>query len=626
MRGLVMVSLASVLGMVPQACRRPEVMAPQQPPDPDSSHGHAAAQLTFSTQPPAGVLANAVISPAIQVTVKDAAGNAVHGGSVTITLGDGPTLGAILSGTLEQNIVDGVARFADLRLDRPGRDYTLQATAGPAQESSRPFAIVGPATQVAFVAEPPASVEAGVVITPAVQVAIQDALGSTVPNATDTVAVALAANPSGARLLGGTKLSAVDGLATFADLAVDRPGSGFTLAGTAASLAGATSTPVTGYVTFASLDAGVGESCGVTTRGAGYCWGDDYWGQLGAGVGGYPNPDYRTSPVPVAGGLSFTTISLSHGGRHACGVSRTGAGYCWGFGSQSQTGTGRRTQNTPFNLDDWYVNPYKGLRFMVIGGGAMHTCSVATDHAAYCWGGDHYNGTLGLGRIAFEESVGQVVGGLSFTTLTAGAYHNCALTSDGSAYCWGANSEGPIGDGTSGTYRNSPVPVAGGLRFIAISAGEAHTCGLTLDGSAYCWGRNTSGQVGDGTTTQQLTPVPVAGGLRFTTISTGSNHTCGVTLSGRADCWGANAEGRLGDGTTMPQSTPVAVAGGLSFTTIRGGDFHTCGLTTSNGAYCWGANNGGQLGDGTTNGSLTPVPVVGSGGGPASVALRADRR
>jgi alpha-tubulin suppressor-like RCC1 family protein len=120
--------------------------------------------------------------------------------------------------------------------------------------------------------------------------------------------------------------------------------------------------------------------------------------------------------------------------------------------------------------------------------------------------------------------------------------------------------------------------------------------------------------------------VPVAGGLRFTTISTGSNHTCGVTLSDRAYCWGANAEGRLGDGTTMQQSTPVPVAGGLSFTTIRGGDFHTCGLTTTNGAYCWGANNRGQLGDGTTNGSLTPVPVVGSGGGPASVAMRADRR
>ena len=135
----------------------------------------------------------------------------------------------------------------------------------------------------------------------------------------------------------------------------------------------------------------------------------------------------------------------------------------------------------------------------------------------------------------------------------------------------------------------------------SLVSGE-HSCGLTMDGTAYCWGYNYYGQVGDGTTTNRLTPEAVAGGLTFTNLVSGALHTCGLTAGGVAYCWGYNGGGRLGDGTAVDRSTPVGVAGGLTFESLTGGGVHTCGLTTGGATYCWGRNFEGQLGIGTTTG------------------------
>jgi alpha-tubulin suppressor-like RCC1 family protein len=118
--------------------------------------------------------------------------------------------------------------------------------------------------------------------------------------------------------------------------------------------------------------------------------------------------------------------------------------------------------------------------------------------------------------------------------------------------------------------------------------------------------------VGNGTSgNQQLTPVRVLGGLHFRTVSAGVFHSCGLTSDDKAYCWGSNVTGQLGDGTTTERHRPVPVAGGLSFRQVSAGDFHSCGVTTTHQAYCWGANGGGQLGNGTTTTSLTPKPVGG---------------
>src|SRR5437016_41827 len=143
--------------------------------------------------------------------------------------------------------------------------------------------------------------------------------------------------------------------------------------------------------------------------------------------------------------------------------------------------------------------------------------------------------------------------------------------------------------------------------FARVSAGGVHTCGVTSGGAGYCWGSNSVGQLGDGTTTNRSSPVPVGGGVSFAAVgAAGGAHTCGVTAGGVAYCWGCNSNGQLGDGTTTDRSTPVLVAGGVSFAAVSAGSYHTCGLTAAGAVYCWGVNITGQLGAGTTTTRLTP--------------------
>ncbi len=169
-----------------------------------------------------------------------------------------------------------------------------------------------------------------------------------------------------------------------------------------------------------------------------------------------------------------------------------------------------------------------------------------------------------------------VSGGLTFAALSPGGLHTCGLTPGGDAYCWGSNTEGQLGDGSE-TNRLTPVPVSGGLTFKAISAGGDYpndagdgmslpdgsfTCGLTLDGEAYCWGDNWFGQLGDGTGQQSSTPVPVAGNHTFTSLAAGYAHVCAVTTGQAIYCWGLNAVGQLGSGDSGEglERSPVRVA------------------------------------------------------------------
>jgi alpha-tubulin suppressor-like RCC1 family protein len=161
--------------------------------------------------------------------------------------------------------------------------------------------------------------------------------------------------------------------------------------------------------------------------------------------------------------------------------------------------------------------------------------------------------------------LGPVSGGLVLRTLTAGGRHTCALSATGAAFCWGWNGFGQIGDGTT-TIRLSPVPVviSDQLGLVSITAGWYHTCGLTARGTAYCWGFNMYGQLGDGSTTNRTTPVAVTGSVSFANLSLGVNHTCGKTTTGAVYCWGRNSSGQLGDGTTTDRAAPTVVKGILN--------------------------------------------------------------
>ena len=299
---------------------------------------------------------------------------------------------------------------------------------------------------------------------------------------------------------------------------------------------------------------------------------------------------------------NVVAAAIAAGAYHICGLTSAGAAYCWGYNGEGQFGDGSTTNSpTP-------VAVAGGLSFSALGAGSDHTCALTTSGAAYCWGRG-YEGQLGDGSTTGSLTPVAVVGDHTFIALSLGGDrgHTCGLTSVGTAYCWGYNGSGQLGDGSTS---NSAIPVAvvGGHNFVALTAAggllssPSHTCGLTSNGAAYCWGDNYTGQLGDGSTTNSPTPVAVAGGLSFSALGAGFDHTCGLTQSGTAYCWGYNQVGSLGDGSTTSSTTPVAVAGGLTFSALALGELHTCGLTSSGAAFCWGFNYYGQLGNGPGGG------------------------
>jgi len=342
---------------------------------------------------------------------------------------------------------------------------------------------------------------------------------------------------------------------------------------------------------WSSLAAGQDHTCGFTSTGVAYCWGSNlYYGALGNGSSDtMPHP----RPVAVSGGLTFA--SLVAGSDATCGVTRSGAAYCWGLGAV-MSGPWVGTYST-------VPNPVPvNLTFATLTTG---WCGLTSGGAAYCWSFSPWGQGQGIWQI-----VG-LAGEETFTALADGGDHTCVVASTGAAYCWGRNNFGQLGIGAPDTILHAtPVAVAGGLTFVGIATGGSHTCGLASGGVAYCWGSNLYGQVGDGTLTNRATPVAVTGGLMFTALAAGYDQTCGLARGGAAYCWGYNGYGQLGHSTSANQSAaPVAVMGGLTFAAVTVGGSHACGLTSRGAAYCWGGNAVGQLGDGTLTDRVAPVTV-----------------
>lgn len=190
---------------------------------------------------------------------------------------------------------------------------------------------------------------------------------------------------------------------------------------------------------------------------------------------------------------------------------------------------------------------------------------------------------------------------------------SCETRGDGSAWCWGDNAYGQLGDGTT-TRRTAPAPVSGGQTWRQVSTGGSATCGVTEGRALFCWGLNNRGQLGLGGGPQRTTPQRVGSATDWAAVSVGWMHTCATRVDGALYCWGGNDEGQLGLGVTGDRSSPVRVAGDRSWKSVTVGGWHSCAIQQGGVPWCWGRNDLAQLGSGDTARRLSPTKVAGSPG------------
>ncbi len=369
--------------------------------------------------------------------------------------------------------------------------------------------------------------------------------------------------------------------------------------------------------------AGSVNACSITLYGSVYCWGSNPYGGLGNNSTAQAN-----APVAVyTGGVLADKIigKVSVGQYHSCAIDMAGVAYCWGYNAKGQLGDGTTNDSSkPVAVN--MTGALNGKTLKAISSSYYNNCSIASDGKAYCWGdngsGQLGNGTTTSSSIPVAVDASGVLSGKAIAAIAAGSGNSCAIASDGYVYCWGGPSY--IGNGSA---QASLVPAAvdrGGVlagKFATkLSVGGGFSCVIASDGKAYCWGVNSFGQLGNGLTATSLVPVAVstAGVLNGKTVkeiaSTG-NQSCVIASDNKAYCWGSNSNGQLGNGTTTNSSVPVAVdtsgaLSGKSLKSIMVSNNSACATDTDNQYYCWGYGGWGQLGNGSTTNSLVPVKVT----------------
>ncbi|WP_080429308.1 RCC1 domain-containing protein [Burkholderia ubonensis] len=318
-------------------------------------------------------------------------------------------------------------------------------------------------------------------------------------------------------------------------------------------------------------------------------------------------------------GQYLTVVKITAGDTHTCAVTSSGGAKCWGINMYGQLGN-NSTTTSRVPVDVYGLT--SGVANIVAG--SYHTCAITTAGAAKCWG-NNSNGQLGNNSSGQSNIPTDVYGMTSgVAAISPGYYHTCAVTTAGGAKCWGANQYGQLGNNST-TQSLVPVSVSGLTTGVAqvMASEDYHSCALTTAGGVKCWGYNNVGQLGNGTTNQSPVPVDVSGLTSgVSSISIGSNAACVLTSAGGVKCWGSNTAGRLGNGVTTNSSVPVNVTGlssGVSSVSSR--HFNSCAITTAGGLLCWGWNIYGQLGTGNFTDSSVPVSVPGMTSGTASVAV-----
>ncbi|MDP9036397.1 MAG: hypothetical protein M3O50_16475 [Myxococcota bacterium] len=417
----------------------------------------------------------------------------------------------------------------------------------------------------------------------------------------------------------------------------------------------ASSTPV--LITPAALNwtgvsAGSLHTCGTHTTGHLLCWGDNTFGQVG--IGSVVTP--QTTPVQVGVAATWNGISAAADASHSCATRTDGTLWCWGTNTDGEVGIGSvvTPQTSPAQvgaLTTWrnvsagrtdacatktdntlwcwgkndvgqlgigsVVTPQKSpvqvgalTVWSAAAAGSTHSCALRTGGGtAWCWGQSLF-GQVGLGQFDDSSAVTPVGINAAWKTATSGFGHSCATRADGTLWCWGSNANGQVGIGSTADPQSTPVQVGSVATWTGVSGGNLHTCATRSDGTLWCWGDNSNGQLGIGNTTQQTSPVQVGVATTWASVVAGDHHTCAIRSNGTLWCWGLNANGQVGIGSTAtPQQSPVQVGTATTWSSVGAGFAHTCGTQSDGTLWCWGVATSGQTGQGNATQQTSPIKV-----------------
>jgi alpha-tubulin suppressor-like RCC1 family protein len=355
-------------------------------------------------------------------------------------------------------------------------------------------------------------------------------------------------------------------------------------------------------------------TCALLSDGSVKCWGQNDKGQLGDGTS-----HHSSTPVEVKGLADVTAVSA--GTQHTCALLSSGLVKCWGDNFDGELGDGTTTNaSTPVA-----VKGLSGAT--AISASDNFTCAILAGGLVKCWGYNGWaqlgsqTTDEDSGGAACSTTPVPVSGVEGATGLATGGSHVCAIFPGGTARCWGANNNGQLGDGVLGTETGStvtgsptPMSVVGLTGALTLAANGANTCALLSDGTVRCWGANLNNVLGAGAVSG-LTPVTIQD-IKGAVVLAGGGAMCVVLSDGTPRCWGRNEHGQLGNGTTKSSDSPLAVPGLSDVVKIAAGERHTCALLSDHTVRCWGDNLVGELGDGAALGNTIsppspPVTVVG---------------
>ncbi len=422
-------------------------------------------------------------------------------------------------------------------------------------------------------------------------------LGAMTATTTSRVPVTVASDlASPRRIFAGTTFACVesadDRIRCWGEGRSGQFGNGMLVATTAASAVG-----LTGPVSGTAL--GDDFACSIGASGP-MCWGNNSNDQLAQGT-------FSPSSIMPAATVGLGSVAaFTAGSSHGCALHTDRRVTCWGGGTYGQLGNGG-ANGIP---DPQLVSGLTGVAQVVARD--HHTCVRMIDRTVRC-SGRAYAGLFGDGStVSARLTFGPVTGLTNVAQLSGGSFHTCALLLDGSIRCWGDNRDGQCGNGTTATAE-TPVTVTGITGVTQLTLGQTFTCALLSNGTVRCWGSNGGGTLGRGYTdsfSHSFPESPVLGLTGATSVVAGLFHTCAIRADGTVMCWGGNSEGQLGDGTTAAHYMPAAVAGLTGITKLSAGYQHTCALRNDGAVLCWGLNQSGQCGGPTTTRDILSATLV----------------